>query len=869
MKVANRKCIFRISLKNMKSTKVRNLIAVIAIALTTLLFTALFTIVMSISRGMEQTNFRMIGTCSHGEFKRLTKEQFELLKEDDGIKEYGLRRVVGTGTDQRLLKNYTEISYMDENSASWGFNMPTTGQLPKEGTREAAADTRLLQALDVPLEIGTEFSVTMEVDSTETTESFVLCGWWEHDEVSPASNVLIPHSRVEEIFTKLNTQFVDESIGGYSLTVMLKDAKDISGEMERILAKYGYSSERGTDHYIGIGVNWGYMSEGFSDGLDIETVISVALILLLIMLTGYLIIYNIFRISVSNEIRHYGMLKTIGTTGTQIRRIILIQAMILSGAGIPLGLVLGWGTGAMLTPIVIGQINVVQGTGISISPMIFVFAIVFSVITVLISCFRPGKIAASASPIEALRYTEAATNRQFRKGKKRTSIVGMAAANLAGAKGKTILTVLSLSLSVVLFTLTITFTNSFSIEKYLSGITSDFLISSGEYFNVNADWDLENAPYEEEFEFFAALDGVIGSGVTYGMMMEHSPRAYFEIEVVRDRLMRFGYEEDHAEEYIERSKLEKYEGMAADIIQILGMDAYCLDKMILIEGDIARLQEDNTIAVTDNSVWNVGDTIIIEYLIKTEFVNNQTGQIYTDIEDVEESELYHISVNREIYEEEYEVVAKVESPGTMGYRYYAGENYIVSSRELRENVSQTAPLFFVLDVEEGTEERMEDFMAEYTENSRLDYESKATFAAEFESLRQMFVILGCALSFIVGLVGLLNFINIILTGIDARRIELATLQAIGMTGVQLRKMLIFEGLFYIAGAAFLTVALNLLTIPMSSALERIFAFCEYRFTILPTVVAVPILAMMGIVIPIISYESLTKKSVVERLRDTE
>ena len=86
MKVSNQKCILRISLKNMKATKARNLIAVIAIALTTLLFTALFTIIMSISLAFEQSNFRMVGTSSHGEFKRLTKEQYELLREDEGIK---------------------------------------------------------------------------------------------------------------------------------------------------------------------------------------------------------------------------------------------------------------------------------------------------------------------------------------------------------------------------------------------------------------------------------------------------------------------------------------------------------------------------------------------------------------------------------------------------------------------------------------------------------------------------------------------------------------------------------------------------------------------------------------------------------------
>mgnify|MGYP002295052973 CR=1 FL=1 len=49
-----------------------------------------------------------------------------------------------------------------------------------------------------------------------------------------------------------------------------------------------------------------------------------------------------FQISVTNDIRFYGLLKTIGTTPRQLRRIIRIQALLLSLVGIPLGLLLGW-----------------------------------------------------------------------------------------------------------------------------------------------------------------------------------------------------------------------------------------------------------------------------------------------------------------------------------------------------------------------------------------------------------------------------------------------------------------------------------------------------------------------------------------------
>lgn len=880
MKVSNKKCIRRLSLKNMMATKARNIIAIIAIALTTLLFTALFTIVMSISKGFEQSNFRMVGTSSHGEFKRLSQEQYLLLREDNAIKEYGLRRIAGIGSGQVFLKNYTEISFMDENTAKWGFTTPTTGRLPKEGTNEAAADTRVLRILNVPLELGTEFSITMEVDGEETIENFILCGWWEYDVVAPASNVLIPQSRLEEIFEKLDTEFQDPSFGTYMMTVMLKDSKDIYEELSDILERNGFSaSDNSAENYVSIGVNWGYALEGLLEDLDVGTFLSVLLILLVIVLTGYLIIYNVFRISVANEIRHYGMLKTIGTTGAQIRKIILIQAMLLSVVGIPAGMILGWGTGAMLTPFVIQELNGIADAGISVSPIIFVCSALFAVITVLISCFKPAKIAGSVSPVEALRYTEAASHKKLRAGKRGTTLLGMAAANLSGRKGRTILTVLSLSLSVLLFTLTITFVNSFSIEKYVSGmVAADFQVSGAEYFNVSVGWTQDNAMSKEEVEAFSALDGVItNGGFSYGIDVTNSPMGFFEEDMVLARLRKFGYDDAQMEEYVNREKeyLEyykdgKYQGKVSDIVQILGMDRFCASKLRITEGELSKIfEEENAVAVTTDSLLNVGDKIVVSYPDKVEFVNSQTNVVYSNGKQIPEEEWPDIIANREYHEKEYTVVAKYENSSSLGYRYYMGENLLLSSDEVFTNAPQATPLYYLFDVVDEKEAEVEVFMAQYVENSPLDYESKTVVEEEFASFSRMFLVLGCALSFVVALVGILNFINIVLTGIVSRRKELATLQAVGMTGAQLRRMLVYEGLLYTAGASVMAVAINLLSIPMANVVEKMFWFCEFSYTMLPMLIAVPVFAGIGILVPVITYQILIRKSVVERIRETE
>ena len=89
MNVANRKWIRRLSWKSLRAARTRNLVAVLAIALTTVLFTALFTIALSINDGFQQANFRQVGGWSHGGFKYLTEEQFLQLRDDPSSRSGG------------------------------------------------------------------------------------------------------------------------------------------------------------------------------------------------------------------------------------------------------------------------------------------------------------------------------------------------------------------------------------------------------------------------------------------------------------------------------------------------------------------------------------------------------------------------------------------------------------------------------------------------------------------------------------------------------------------------------------------------------------------------------------------------------------
>ena len=272
------------------------------------------------------------------------------------------------------------------------------------------------------------------------------------------------------------------------LNVMMASSMNIRGQMEQVDLDLGYAWDK-TDEgeLVRIGVNWGYTSFQLGESMDATTLIAILAFLALVIFTGYLIIYNIFQISVTGDIRFYGLLKTIGVTPRQLKRIIRQQALFLCIVGIPAGLLLGYGVGATLTPVVMARTTFGAGVStVSTSPLIFFASALFALITVLLSCSRPGKIASKVSPVEATKYTETVKSKKKKRTTRGAKIHQMAFANLGRNKRKTVLVVISLSLSVVLLNILVTFTGGFDMEKYLAKQTcADFVVSTTDYFRYS------------------------------------------------------------------------------------------------------------------------------------------------------------------------------------------------------------------------------------------------------------------------------------------------------------------------------------------------------------------------------------------------
>ena len=882
MKVQNRKCIRKLSLKSLYANRRRNLIAIFAIALTTLLFTSMFTIVLSLNASYETYQFRQLGGYAHGTFKDVSPEQAERLTAHPKVKAAGARKVIGITAEGVFAKTPAEISYMDANCTQWNYAAPTTGRMPESG-KEVTMDTAALQLLGVTPELGAEVTVSYSITDKDqiaftVTDTFTLVGYWDYDALMPVHYINISRDYADNI----EAQAVKAGLQPFrtDLNVMLASGTNIQGQMEQVDTDLGYTWDSYTDpNSVRIGVNWGYTSSQLESQLDPELMIAIAAFLLLVIFTGYLIIYNIFQISVAGDIRFYGLLKTIGTTPRQLKRIIRQQALLLCLVGIPAGLLLGYGIGAVLVPVVLRSTQLEVGiTTISTSPVIFAGSVLFALLTVLLSCSKPGKMAARVSPVEAAKYTDAMQTKKKQRSTRGAKLHQMAFANLGRNKKKTVLVVLSLALSVTLFNALCAFVGGFSMEKYVSSMTcADFIVSTPDYFRYNSSADEFITP--EQIEDISANTKASLSGTGYAVRKP----AY--LWMTEDALRQDYARYESAEQLDSHmSRLEHRGNMVMGDTRIEALDHSLFDKLQVFDGDISpMLEPDNNaiaIAVSLDDYGNlphpeyypkVGDTITAAYAEDVKYIDSRTGELCTEDtpEEYLQAKLYG---EREV---EYTVCALVELPYSMGYRYGgAGYDAVLSvDTAQRDSGGAAVPMFCLFDTaDEADEAEAEQYLSTLTagEFSPLMYESKATARAAFAQFRQMFLLIGGILCAIIGLVGLLNFFNAMMTGILSRRREFAVLQAVGMTNRQLKTMLIYEGLFYAMSSVAAAFVLSLAVGPLAGKmLGSMFWFFEYRFTILPVLLMIPVFLLLGWLIPCMMYDGAAKCSVVEQLRDAQ
>lgn len=853
MNIKTKKCIKKISLRSLLASRKRNIIAIVAIVLTTTLFTSFFTIAMSLNSSYQMYTFRQVGGYSHGSFKKISDEQIKKISSNSKIKATGKRINIGYIDDNAFSKAPSELSYMDDNCAKWSFASADTGRNPQNGN-EITMDTYILNLLGIKPELGAKITITFTIgalseNSYKKTDTFTLVGWWEYDEISPVHYLNVS----EEYAAKLESEAISNVSEPFTtnLDVMLNSGINIEKQMQQICTDSGYSySDTTSQNFINFGTNLGYTSEQISQNIDTETIVAIIMFLSLIIFTGYLIIYNIFQISVNGDIQFYGLLKTIGVTAKQLRYVIRRQALFLCAIGIPFGLIIGYIIGTILSPMIIAQSDLASNTSVSnTSPLIFIASALFTLITVLISCSRPAKTASKVSPIEATKYVGIGKLNKKNKITRGAKIHQMALANLGRNKFKTTIVVISLSLSVVLLNVVFTFTNGFNMDKYLEKQScADFIVSSADYFDFNSS---QYYISEEEIALIKENVSTLLSGCGYTLT---------------------GFE----------PLLKSNDEKNLEYLSIEGLDDALFKKLTLVEGNLDDLfsENSNSIAIvvpTDDygnisnldSYPAIGSLKSITYIDEASYIDTRTGNICDENTPLEFTK-FNITTSHNV---EYNICAYVTIPDSISFRYYTQGYYLIlpNERLKTDSLQDTIPMFYLFDTPDSeTEYDAENYLSNLTTNnsSELMYESKSVLRNEFKNFQNMFIRLGSLLCIIIGLVGILNFFNTMLTDIVSRKKEFAILQAIGMTKKQLKFMLIYEGMFYALFSSILALLLSCIITPLLNTLmENIFWFFTSNFTIIPVILSIPVFALLCIIIPSIIYRHTSKFSLSSQLKD--
>ena len=330
---------------------------------------------------------------------------------------------------------------------------------------------------------------------------------------------------------------------------------------------------------------------------------------------------------------------------------------------------------------------------------------------------------------------------------------------------------------------------------------------------------------------------------------------------------------------------EKRGEKIAASLQVEGMDDALLEKLTVLSGSLDPLRDPkgNAIAVavdTDDygnpqnakGIPQPGEKLTVSYVDEGYYVDSRSGEKITE-DTPEEFIQYHIEKSHDV---EYTVCALVTIPYQISYRsapMYGMEAVMGTKQLQKDSQTELFSLLYMFDTaDREAEEEAEQFLAQMTEGetSGLMYESKKLIREEFQGFQQMFLILGGALCAIVSVVGILNFFNAILTGILSRKREFAMLQAVGMTGKQLKKMLMLEGVFYAVATLLISLVLILALEPLiGGMLEGMFWFFEYRFNAAALWVTAPVFLALGALLPLAVYQSIAKLTIVERLRETE
>lgn len=859
----NKKCILRLAKKDFLKYKTRNIVAVLAMILTTVLFTTLITTSIGAYESVQLTLQKQKGSKADADLRYMTEEQFMKLADDERIDSLGLRRPIGFLSNAKT--HNIELDYMDSVEQELTFSIPTSGCAPTKKNEIATTD-RALESLGIEPKVGAAVEIEFQLRGQIYRYEMIVSGFWEAQN-SQSSLMLVSDKFMqenEEIFPYTFDKD-NEYAGTYFSDIVLKNKNNTEKQLKEIVWRLGGNPEdKNAENHIACAVN-----KITNPDINVPVLLVGLIFALLFIFAGYLLIFNIFEISVLQDVQKYGLLKTIGTTQKQIKLLVRIQTLWLLFIALPCGLLLGYFIGKAILPFTIEFItNEYSNLSVDASPsvVIFIGAAFFTVFTVVISIRKPINIVAKISPMEALRYSIKRDISKDVKHTKKTSAWRLASLNVKRNKKRSLYIIISMTLCCLLLNSTIVIVNSIDIEKAVRGqCAADMVIANGNTFNNITGYTQHTDSLDENMvELIKEQFSIKDEGFIYKNTLDD-----------RDITIDYGvkYDESDFIEEDENSYIitdKYYIPLGYDDFPVCNV--YGCSENIFQRCDFLEIADDLSITELYQKLEE-GNYVV-------EAIRKKQGQSSSDQNNFQCKIGDKIKVrNKGKEKKELEVIAHMsvasteyEVPNvTTGITTVGGDApmFYMAESTFKKIYEKPSLMSFSFNIDEkdlvSVTEQME-MIVEQAEGV-IGSSSVVMLRNSLNSIKSTVYIIGGFISIILGMAGFINFVNLMITNMLTRKKEYAIMQSVGMTTKQLISLIIHEGLFYAIFSAALGIFLSVI---VNSTMIKIICgeiwFMTYEIVLWPAAVLSVLMIGLSGAIPVIVFKCFNKDSVVEKLR---
>ncbi|MDO4312942.1 MAG: FtsX-like permease family protein [Eubacteriales bacterium] len=818
------KMVTRTAFANMKYHKSKNILTGIAIFLTTVL---LF-IVPSVGMNIIDAQFAMVNKVYptwHALYRSVDMETVAGLAAHSNVGIYGLRSDMGM-----IPSENAEISmcYMDETGLELYRIKLQEGTFPSE-ENEIVVSEGMLKDLEITADIGDTVILPFQrytkdgMDYAREKE-FRICGF-----LPDGDTALKKHTYTALI----SEQFLKEEIPEEEITYrfLFRVAGDDRASVDEVEKKIKDTAEDFGISQTDIGINDDYLIANYTDPSAVPIIV---MIMLVVMLAGIITIYSIYYVSMTQRVQEFGRMKAIGATRRQIRQIVLREGLCVAAVAVPLGLI---ASTILIRPILLfftaraDDNSMVQiYREIILNHEIFLYkwwiyllAAAVTLVTVYLSLLIPMRKASAISEVEAMRFQGNQVKGKVRKGYRELTIGRLTRTSIAGNKKKSLITILSMSITGVFVMVVATALSCINpVESANNDIYGQYEISlnaeSGNMEHPEREWKnlIRNNPLSEELkEQIEGLEGVRKVEAFTFLLGETNL------------------------EYGGEKATETIAGLPESCFQEL--------KAGIVEGDAVwedLLEGDKIIVKKEMLYWypdiKVGDMIRFQC---SDGVRTETRNL--------------------------EVIAIGD------YRFGLGEyNYMIMSKEAADQfLDEDCTGYFQVIAEENYDEDLEAKIRQLTDSSELLV--VGTWKEHFDEWKQsMSLTRGACYAFlsILSIICVMNLINTMINSIHVRKKELGMMQAIGMTEAQLKKMLRLEGMFYTVGTLLVSIGLgSALGYPAFLWMKsgHWFSVQNYHYPAAAAIIVAVVLVAVQLFLTAVLSHSVQKESLIDRIRFSE